>query len=562
MKISPTRQHLRVVLAGALTAALALVIAAAGDFSQAFATPANASAAQYQYGGQTGYSITDLGTLGSYTSWATAINESGQITGSSYVTSSVRHAFLWERGVMRDLGTLGGTRSDSYALNDAGQVVGESTTTQGETHAFLWENGVMTDLGTLGGNWSSALGLNAAGQVVGLSFTATGETRAFLWEDGVMLDMGELSVRGISDGGLVAGTSQNAAGQRMVSVWQDGVMTDLFPGEAWGISEAGYVVGYVGGVSSAANAFVWRGAGEFSVLGTLGGRHSYARVANDVGEVAGYSYTAAGDQHAFFWRDGVMADLGTLGGNTSDVSAINNHGQVVGWSYTTTGAYPHDSVFAHAYVWHDGVMTDLGTLSSSPAWSATQATSINDLGYIVGTASPSGPRAILWEPVTDTTPPEITVPDDVTVDATSPDGAVVEFTATATDDVDGDVPVECTPASGSTFAIGDTTVECTATDAAGNSATASFTVHVKGASEQLDDLAEAVMGVGPGTSLADKVQAAQTALTDGDDTGACEILNAFTNQVEAQSGKGIDTTTADDLIADATRIRAVLGCPQ
>jgi Tol biopolymer transport system component len=40
------------------------------------------------------------------------------------------------------------------------------------------------------------------------------------------------------------------------------------------------------------------------------------------------------------------------------------------------------------------------------------------------------------------------------------------------------VPVECTPESGSTFPIGVTTVECTATDAAGNIGRASFTVTV------------------------------------------------------------------------------------
>jgi hypothetical protein len=35
------------------------------------------------------------------------------------------------------------------------------------------------------------------------------------------------------------------------------------------------------------------------------------------------------------------------------------------------------------------------------------------------------------------------------------------------------------------------------------------------------------MGVGPGTSLADKVEAAQAAYTAGDVPGTCEILNAF-----------------------------------
>jgi hypothetical protein len=53
------------------------------------------------------------------------------------------------------------------------------------------------------------------------------------------------------------------------------------------------------------------------------------------------------------------------------------------------------------------------------------------------------------------------------------------FQAEATDVVDGSVAVSCTPASGSTFPIGTTTVNCSATDAAGNTAEGSFTVNVR-----------------------------------------------------------------------------------
>ncbi|MEV1067061.1 HYR domain-containing protein [Streptomyces sp. NPDC050263] len=79
--------------------------------------------------------------------------------------------------------------------------------------------------------------------------------------------------------------------------------------------------------------------------------------------------------------------------------------------------------------------------------------------------------------VVDTTAPVVTV-DDRTVPATGPDGAVVEYPATAQDLVDGAVAVTCEPPSGSTFPLGETTVTCTATDAAGNRGTdtAVFTV--------------------------------------------------------------------------------------
>lgn len=81
--------------------------------------------------------------------------------------------------------------------------------------------------------------------------------------------------------------------------------------------------------------------------------------------------------------------------------------------------------------------------------------------------------------VVDTTPPVITVPGNLTAEATGPGGAVVTYTASATDLVDGSVPVTCTPLSGATFALGPTPVSCSATDAHGNRASGNFSVTVR-----------------------------------------------------------------------------------
>jgi hypothetical protein len=79
----------------------------------------------------------------------------------------------------------------------------------------------------------------------------------------------------------------------------------------------------------------------------------------------------------------------------------------------------------------------------------------------------------------DTTPPVVTVPNNgVTAEATGPSGAVVTYTASATDDRDGPLTPTCDHPSGSTFPLGSTTVTCSATDTSGNTGTASFTVTV------------------------------------------------------------------------------------
>ncbi len=207
-------------------------------------------------------------------------------------------------------------------------------------------------------------------------------------------------------------------------------------------------------------------------------------------------------------------------------------------------------------------MTDLGSASGD----AANAVAIDADGKIVVGGSifggGSGDFALvryLGDP-SDTAPPTITIPFAVTANATSPTGAIVTYVVTVTDDVDPNPIVACAPPSGSTFPIGATTVNCTATDAAGNQATASFTVRVKGATEQLADLLTAVTGVGSGTSLADKVRQAQASLSAHDVADACATIDTFIAQVPAQSGKSIPAGTATHLIADATRIKSVLAC--
>jgi hypothetical protein len=82
-------------------------------------------------------------------------------------------------------------------------------------------------------------------------------------------------------------------------------------------------------------------------------------------------------------------------------------------------------------------------------------------------------------PVTNTVP-TLTLPDDMTIEATSSAGATGTFTVPASDAQDGDLTasVVCTPTSGSTFPLGETTVNCSVTDGGGLSASGSFKITV------------------------------------------------------------------------------------
>jgi len=79
--------------------------------------------------------------------------------------------------------------------------------------------------------------------------------------------------------------------------------------------------------------------------------------------------------------------------------------------------------------------------------------------------------------VGDRIPPIITQPN-ISLEATSSLGADATFPVSATDNIDGIVPVDCDHVSGSTFNIGDTTVYCNTSDSHGNLANITFNINV------------------------------------------------------------------------------------
>jgi probable HAF family extracellular repeat protein len=192
----------------------------------------------------------DLGTLGGTDSMALLVNEQGQIVGESYTSSSpsaycanigfplTTGAFLWEKGKMTDLGSFGGSCTFASDLNNQGQVIGLSTL-PGDTaqHAFLWDGGVLKDLGTLGGNNGFGDALNDAGDVVGwASLPGDQVLHAFLWKTGTMIDLGTVGGDVCSFGFTINSTEQVVGisvpgcdfSQTRASFWEDGgPMVDL-----------------------------------------------------------------------------------------------------------------------------------------------------------------------------------------------------------------------------------------------------------------------------------------------------------------------------------------------
>jgi uncharacterized membrane protein len=333
---------------------IALVLFAAPIRVAAQDQPAQASTPKYF--------VIDLGDpLGGNFAQGTSINDLGWVAGSSLLTDGVtQHAELWFYGFPLDLGTLGGPSSNVVfpGLNDRGEVVGISETdevdplneskswscsafiapTGHKCVGFVWRYGAMQPLPTLGGNNGFAAGVNNLGQVVG-------------WAENTVHD-------------------PTCAPPQVLQF----------------------------------KAVIWGPNGEVEQLPSFHGDPDQAAVAiNDKGQVVGVSgicgsaVGALSATHGVLWDHGTVTSLGGLEGgvgwNTPD--AINNQGVVVGFTNVTND--PANPTF-RAFIWtkESGREQSLGVL---PNDAISEATSINNLGQIVGVSYGAGfthARAVLW----------------------------------------------------------------------------------------------------------------------------------------------------------------------
>ena len=158
--------------------------------------------------------------------------------------------------------------------------------------------------------------------------------------------------------------------------------------------------------------------------------------------------------------------------------------------------------------------TDAGSsiaVSCSPASGSTFPVGPTLVTCSATDASGNSSYATFVVTVRDVTGPVLTIPADITVEATGPDGAVVAFSATATD-IQGPVFPSCLPQSGDTFPLGTTTVTCVGTDTSGNTSSGSFLVTVKDTTAPV--LTVPVDGTVPETGPYGAVVAFTTSATD------------------------------------------------
>ena len=248
------------------------------------------------------------------------MNNAGQIVGSLSQGPGGYNAIRYDNGVVTNLGTFGGRSSYATAINEAGAITGFIVMASGEQHAYRYQDGSVLDLGA----GTAGLGINARGDVVGSIQAANGST-GFLYSDGKLVALGNLgtgtegSATDINDHGVVAGTSTIAASQaaRHPYLYSDGQLQDLGTlaggpvNSATAINNAGQVAGISQGADGLEHAFLYEG-GSMQDISSLGPIEVHVLDLNEHGTLVGTASTLDGVLVPFISLDGALVDLNKL----------------------------------------------------------------------------------------------------------------------------------------------------------------------------------------------------------------------------------------------------------
>lgn len=475
---------------------------------------------------QTIYTVEALGSLANIDNLVpaeTGINASGEISGTVTDGQGNPHAVRYTDGIGWEYVPGLTAWSKANGVNKFGDIVGTQLI-QGAKHAYRYNaaTGVVDDILPLsGGPNSFGAAINDSGDVVGQSDLAGGLSGAFLAHVGLpavqlpSLGGGNDNACGINNFGQIAETSVDTTGLEFAARVEADDQTILDAG---------------------------------TVDGTFG--MSAACAIDDLGHIGGFSSSNSLNAfHAFRWNPGnpVIADAG-LPSTFGNVESISG-GISAGWYQLAD-----NTTRALRYTDADGAVDLNALLPANSGWVLYQVKGINASGQMVGDGLLNGVATVfrLSPPVAkDTTPPVIAPHADVTAEATSSNGATVNYTApTTTDNVDPNGTATCLPASGSTFALGSTLVTCNAKDAAGNAATpTTFNVVVRDTTPPViaahaDVTAEAT---GPkGTSVTYNAPTTSDGV-DGNGTASCAPASGSTFAL----GTSPVTCTAKDAAGNA-----------
>ncbi len=351
------------------------------------------------------YTMVPLGTLGGDESYASDINDNGDVVGSSKSNQGINHAFVSSvidgNRVIIDLGVpQEGASSIANAINNNGQIVGSfKTSTESKPQAFVSEKldtaWIMTKLidGT-----SNAKDINDSGEITGsidLSPASSPEkARVFIaskinnnWSVSSLFTElstpsgshfpGVLGPHLGSTGNAISNSGQIAAITSTSSSWRTASHSVYYAENAWHASN----IGELGGSSITEGGFITK-INRFNNLDQMIGSSKAPRGAHQHDVM--HAIIATEKENGW-----VLSDLGSINNHNTHGMDINDAGVVVGYFVDSSGSVEYEP-----FIYIDEklqLLTDL--ITPDGRWTKlTKAIGINNTGQIVGEGIYDGKR--------------------------------------------------------------------------------------------------------------------------------------------------------------------------
>ena len=423
----------------------------------------------------------------------------------------------------------------SVALANGNYVVWSKwwdSPTKVDVGAITWGNGatgtsgpITTDNSLTGATAGDGIGSSGVTALINGNFVVSSPG----WDNVTVTDAGAatwLSGNGPTTGVVTPGNS-------LV-----GATADDHVGGVLALSNGNYVVvapDWDNGAIVDAGAATW-GNGTSGVTGMISSSRSL--VGASAGDLIGQAVALTNGDYLLgsaAFDNGAVVDAGAVtvgsgsGGTTGVVSAANS---IVGstandalWVARSV-RLPDGAAVVISTTWNNGAVIDAGAVTFARLGDSTGVISasnsvrgqVTPAEFGVGARYTTAGAIVVGRPaeniVTLMTPPDVappvfpTKPANISAVAAPGAGATnVSFSTPSATDNRGVPSVACNPVSGSSFVVGVTSVTCTATDAAGLTATTSFTVTVTTSNDYVPLGPARVADTRPGFATVDGLEA-------------------------------------------------------
>lgn len=260
---------------------------------------------------------TNIDLPGQPSTFASNINNLGQIVGTYMDSLGARHGFVTEkRGGFTTIDFPSAVSTSAFGINNHGDVVGLYTDNAGITHGYLSTHGNLSTLDCPGSVFTVAFAINDRKQVVGECDLGDGPLHGYLFTDGnfTLIDQGVVpngftftEAIGINNRGEIGGDFFDPnlfrgfiERNNVFQAFEVPSQADLFFG---GINDPGDYVGVYFDTQFVQHGFL-NSQGKFLTVDFPGAETSFALGINAAGTIVGEYDNGDGVSHSFLAQPG------------------------------------------------------------------------------------------------------------------------------------------------------------------------------------------------------------------------------------------------------------------